>query len=111
VYGCAPVAYANLPPGQKARCPRPGEGVARQAPDFFHPPPNHIKGQAVFEEQYAEEHFRPIPCVAGADTVECILKQEFAEGERAKQAQKEIAARKAAAQRPPPLPDVRWRGR
>ncbi len=43
LFGCAPERYADLPPDERARCPKPGEGMAgNQAPDLMGGP-SHVK--------------------------------------------------------------------
>src|SRR5471032_2546701 len=44
LFGCAPEHYADLPPDEKAHCPKPGEGMAvNQPPDLLHPPKSRAK--------------------------------------------------------------------
>ncbi len=94
--------YANLSPERRKLCPRPGEGVAiQEAPDLLHPPRSQSKDEEHWQEQWAEDHWTPGPCPAGAIVVYCLMDQKIAEEERAKDANDHIAAKKAAALREP----------
>ena len=66
LFGCAPEHYADLPPDEKAHCPKPGEGLAtNQPPDLLNPPKSHAKDEAMWQEQWAEDHWVPAVCPPG----------------------------------------------
>lgn len=46
LFGCAPENYANLPPGARAHCVKPGEGMARNQPDDLIGGQSHVKDNA-----------------------------------------------------------------
>src|SRR3954468_20520584 len=63
LFGCAPEHYADLLPDERAHCPKPGEGMAvNQPPDPLAPPRSHAKDEALWQEQYAEDHYVPPIC-------------------------------------------------
>jgi hypothetical protein len=43
LFGCAPEHYADLPPDEKAHCPKPGEGMAVNQPPDLMGGPSHVK--------------------------------------------------------------------
>ncbi len=103
LFGCAPEAYANLPPEQKAHCQKPGEGVAiLQAPDPLNTR-SHVKDEAYWQEQFTEAHWMPADCT-GVDLTHCQMADLHAEHQRAEKANALIAAKKAAALKQPELP-------
>jgi hypothetical protein len=53
--GCAPESYASLTPDQKARCVRPGEGVAVQQAPGMMGSPSHVKDEAHWANALAHE--------------------------------------------------------
>ena len=106
LFGCAPETWSSLTPEQRAKCPRPGEGMTvRSAPDLLHPP-RQTKDEDYWQEQWAEDHWSPGPCPGGAPVVDCLLEQKRAEAKRAQEANDRIAAKKAAGLAEPkrPLP-------
>lgn len=97
--GCAPERYADLPPEQKARCARPGEGlVVKNAPNPLGEK-NHMKEEAYWQEEFDEAHWQPKLCQAGDGYLvyQCLINQTQAENARAGQARTERATRKATA--------------
>ncbi len=95
LFGCAPEHYADLPPDEKARCPKPGEGLAvNQPPDLLNPPKSHAKDEALWQEQWAEDHWVPPVCPpaeAFGAVVGCVLEQSIAENRRQQVARQKIA--------------------
>jgi hypothetical protein len=103
--GCAPESYANLPPDQKARCPRPGAGVAIQELPNLMGSPNPAKDEALWQEQWDEAHWMPALCDPREETVVlCLMHQEIAEYERAEDVRWHLARDKAAALQTPKYP-------
>ena len=43
LFGCAPEHYADLPPDERAHCPKPGEGMAVNQPPDLMGGPSHVK--------------------------------------------------------------------
>lgn len=104
LFGCAPENWSSLTPQQRSHCSRPGEGVAiQQAPPLL-VAPDHVKDKALWQEQWAEDHWMPALC--GDPT--CLMDQLHTEKERAKKARQKIADDKAAALQEPkrPLPET-----
>lgn len=110
LFGCAPERYADLPPDEKAHCPKPGEGMAvNQPPDLLHPPKSHAKDEALWQEQWAEDHWVPPICPPSETPVGfCVMHQAMAENRRAQVARQKIADDKAARLQEPkrPLPHI-----
>jgi hypothetical protein len=76
---CTPGNYENLPPERKARCTRPGEGVAVQQLPNPMGSPSHVKDEAHWEEVWAREQSPAmLPCLGFVDVI-CLLKK-VAEG-------------------------------
>ncbi|MBW8708608.1 MAG: hypothetical protein JF627_04985 [Alphaproteobacteria bacterium] len=114
LFGCAPEHYADLPPDERAHCPKPGEGMAvNQPPDLLNPPKSHSRDEAIWQEQWTEDHWVPALCppTNGPPIVTCVLRQAIAENHRRDAAWKKIADDKAARlqepKRPPPKIGVR----
>jgi hypothetical protein len=108
LFGCAPERYADLPPDEKAHCPKPGEGLAVNQPaDLLNPPKSHSKDEALWQEQLAERRWMPM-CTGDLDVAKCILRQTIAENHRAQAARQKIADDKAAALQEPkrPMPRI-----
>jgi hypothetical protein len=109
LFGCAPEQYANLTQDQRAHCPKPGEGLAKNDDrDLLTPPRSHAKMEAMWQEQWAEDHWAPAPCLP-SDSIPvavCLLGQSIAENRRRQAAWEKIAADRAAdlKPRPPPVP-------
>jgi hypothetical protein len=108
LFGCAPEHYAELTPDQRTHCPKPGEGMTRNDDkDLGSEPRGHAKYEARWQEQWAEDHWVPAPCLpADGGVAQCLLDQSIAENRRALAAQSKIAADEVAAQKakPPPMP-------
>lgn len=108
LFGCAPEHYADLPPDEKAHCPKPGEGLAvNQPPDLLNPPKSHSKDEALWLEEQAERRWMPA-CDGAVEVAKCLLRQTIAENHRAQAARQKIAEDKAARLQEPkrPLPRI-----
>jgi hypothetical protein len=108
LFGCAPERYADLPPDEKAHCPKPGEGLAvNQPPDLLNPPKSHSKDEALWLEEQAERRWMPA-CDGAVEVAKCLLRQAIAENRRAQAARQKIAEDKAARLQEPkrPLPHI-----
>ena len=55
LFGCAPEHYADLPPDEKAHCPKPGEGLAIQEKPNLMGTPSHVKDEAHWAAQLARK--------------------------------------------------------
>jgi hypothetical protein len=111
LFGCAPEHYADLPPDERAHCPKPGEGLAvNQPPDLLKPPKSHSKDEALWLEEQAEKHWST-ECAGAVEVAKCMIRQGWAESSRAAAARQKIADDKATAlqepKRPPPHIGVR----
>jgi len=110
LFGCAPEHYADLTPDQRAHCPKPGEGMAKNDDkDLGAEPRSHAKYEARWQEQWAEGHWAPAPCLPAGETVAlCLLGQSIAENRRRQAAWSKIAEDEAAALQEPkrPLPGI-----
>jgi hypothetical protein len=112
LFGCAPEHYAELTPDERAHCPKPGEGMAiNQPPDPLNPPKSHAKDEALWREQYAEDHWVPAVCPLGngpGDIAKCLMQQSRDEHHRQQDAWQKIEDQKAARlQQPkPPPPNI-----
>lgn len=63
LFGCAPENYADLPPDQRAHCPKPGEGLAiKEQPDLMGTP-SHVKDNARWANAMA--HKQTLPMLPG----------------------------------------------
>jgi hypothetical protein len=114
LFGCAPEHYADLTPDERAHCPKPGEGMAvNQPPDLLNPPKSHARDEAIWQEQWAEDHWVPALCPLGdaGAVVACVLQQSIAENHRREAAWQKIADDKAVRfqepKHPPPRIGVR----
>lgn len=108
LFGCAPERYADLPPDEKAHCPKPGEGLAvNPPPDLLNTPKSHAKYEARWQEDLAQRKWTAA-CTGDADVAKCMMHQAMAESRRAEIAQQSIAAEKAAALAEPkrPMPRI-----
>ena len=108
LFGCAPERYADLPPDEKAHCPKPGEGLAiNQPPDLLNPPKSHSKDEALWLEEQAERRWMPA-CEGAEEVAKCLMRQTIAENHRAQAARQKIADDKARALQEPkrPLPNI-----
>jgi hypothetical protein len=103
LFGCAPEKYGQLTPEERSHCPKPGEGLARNNDrDLATPPRSRSKLEAVWQEQWAEDHWVPTPCLPDpTGTAVCLLRQSIAENHRAQAAWGRIAADKEKALREP----------
>ena len=108
LFGCAPEHYDQLSPEDRAHCPKPGEGLARE-PDLAIPPRSHAKHEAYWQEQSRRARVSYGICSGGAvSTAQCLLEQDRAEHQREQEFDQQEAERKAAALQEPkrPLPDI-----
>jgi hypothetical protein len=108
LFGCAPEHYADLPPDERAHCPKPGEGLAvNQPPDLLNPPKSHAKDEALWLEEQAEKRWTAM-CVGADEVAKCMIRQGWAESSRAAAAREKIAEDKAARLQEPkhPLPRI-----
>jgi hypothetical protein len=112
LFGCAPEHYADLPPDERAHCSKPGDGMAKNDDkDLLAEPRSHAKYEAMWQEQWTEDHWLPAPCPpTGEKTVaQCLIEQAIAERRRAQAAWDKIAEDQAAALKPkillPPFPN------
>lgn len=108
LFGCAPERFADLPPDEKAHCPKPGEGLAvNQPPDLLNPPKSHAKDEALWLEELAERRWMPA-CEGAEEVAKCLMRQTIAENHRAQSARQKIADEKAARLQEPkrPLPNI-----
>jgi hypothetical protein len=105
LFGCAPERYAELAPDERAHCPKPGEGLARNDDrDLVTPPRSRAKLEAMWQEKWEEDHWVPGPCPpSDRPAVLCLLDQTIAENRRAATAWDKIAEDRAAALKPKPL--------
>lgn len=106
LFGCAPEHYAELSPEDRAHCPKPGKGLARE-PDLAIPPRSHAKDEPYWQEQFRRARVSYGICSGGAvTTAQCLLEQDRAEHQREQEFDRQEADRKAAAlqqpQHPPP---------
>jgi hypothetical protein len=105
LFGCAPERYADLTPDERAHCPKPGEGLAKNDDrDLVTPPRSRAKLEAMWQEKWDEDHWVPGPCLpSDRPAALCLLDQAIAENRRAAAAWEKIAADRAAALKPKPL--------
>jgi hypothetical protein len=108
LFGCAPERYASLTPDQRAHCPKPGEGLAKNDDrDLNNPPRSRAKLEAMWQEQWDEDHWVPGACLPGGGpgaTAMCMMAQGRGENHRTIAAWEKIADDKAAALKPKPPP-------
>jgi hypothetical protein len=108
LFGCAPERYADLPPDEKAHCPKPGAGLAvNQPPDLLNPPKSHSRDEALWLEEQAERRWMPARD-GPLEVAKCLMRQATAEKNRARAARQKIADDKARALQEPkrPLPPI-----
>lgn len=108
LFGCAPEHYAELSPQDRAHCPKPGEGLARE-PDLATPPRSHAKDEPYWQEQFRRARVSYGICSGGAvTTAQCLLEQDRAEHQREQEFDQQEADRKAAALQEPkhPVPNI-----
>jgi hypothetical protein len=110
LFVCAPEHYAELTPDERTHCPKPGEGMAiNQPPDLLNPPKSHAKDEAMWQEQWAEDHYVPPICPPSNTPVGfCVLEHAIAENHRQQAAWQKINEEKAARLQEPkrPLPKI-----
>jgi hypothetical protein len=63
LFGCAPEHYADLPPDEKAHCPKPGEGLAVNQPPDLMGERSHVKDNARWANAMA--HKTPVMLPGG----------------------------------------------
>lgn len=63
LFGCAPEHYADLPPDERAHCPKPGEGMAINQPPDLMGGPSHVKDNPRWANAMA--HKQPLPMLPG----------------------------------------------
>jgi len=63
LFGCAPEHYADLPPDEKAHCPKPGEGLAINQPPDLMGGPSHVKDNSRWANAMA--HKQTLPMLPG----------------------------------------------
>ena len=63
LFGCAPEHYADLPPDQRAHCPKPGEGLANREQPPLAGMRSHVKDNARWANAMA--HKQTIPMLPG----------------------------------------------
>ena len=111
LFGCAPENYGQLTPDERAHCPKPGEGMAKnQDNDLANPPRSHAKDEALWQEQWAEDHYVPPICPPsdGPPVGFCVMHQAMAEHHRQQDAWQKIEDQKAARLQGPkrPMPNI-----
>ena len=108
LFGCAPERYGALTREEQARCPPPGEGLARLSPDdrLLHPPKSHSRDAVMWEVTRAEREFTPNCFMNGVGDsgLACMMRQAGEERVRNKQAMAEYGFDKARRNVPPPPP-------
>ena len=105
LFGCTAEHYADLTPDERAHCPKPGEGLAKNEDrDLNSMPRSHAKLEAIWQEKWDEDHWMPGPCPpSDRPAVLCLLDQAIAENRRAAAAWDKIAQDRATALKPKPL--------
>ena len=108
LFGCAPENYARLSTEDRARCPPPGEGLAKLDDRNLLTLRSHAKDEAYWQEQWDRAHWRPGLCPVGKLVVRCLLDQVGAENHRAQAADTDIEVQKAARRQEPraALPNI-----
>jgi hypothetical protein len=75
LFNCAPENFANLSPEDRARCERPGEGLAVAQPPDLMGGKSHVKDEAHWQEELAREQSPTVlPCMGGLDVL-CLLQK------------------------------------
>lgn len=110
LFGCAPERYGLLTREEQARCPPPGEGMAR-LPDahLLTPPRSQSRDAVMWSEAVAARNFMP-NCTGLNSTSDCMMRQGREERRRAKQAMAEYDFERARRNVPPPPPKPIWVG-
>ena len=73
LFGCRLDLWSNLSAEQRARCPRPGEGVAIQEAPNLMGTRSHVKDEAHWEEEWAREKSPALLPCGGFVNVLCLL--------------------------------------
>jgi hypothetical protein len=106
LFGCAPEAYANLPPEDRAHCPKPGTAAPLTTEQELYPK-SHAKDAATWQEDLDERRFNYSGCMGtGELVVTCLIQMRDAENARAKSVRTQIESDKAKARAAdkPPIP-------
>jgi hypothetical protein len=75
LFNCAPENFANLSAEDRARCDRPGEGMAVAQPPNLLGGRSHVKDEAHWQEELAREQSPTVlPCMGGLDVL-CLLQK------------------------------------
>jgi hypothetical protein len=75
LFNCAPENYANLSAEDRARCARPGDGMAVAQPPNLLGGKSHVKDEAHWQEELAREQSPTVlPCMGGLDVL-CLLEK------------------------------------
>jgi cell division septation protein DedD len=108
LFGCAPEAYANLSPEDRAHCPKPGVNTPPTAEEELYPK-SHSKDAATWQEDLDERHYDSTICFGAALVAQCMVEAEQAEHQRAASVRQQIESDKRKAQVPagPPAPRSR----
>ncbi|MES2471547.1 MAG: hypothetical protein V4601_01775 [Pseudomonadota bacterium] len=113
LFACGPERYGLLTREEQARCPPPGEGLARLPDANLLSPPKSLSRDAVmWAEVVAAREFTPNCFMngSGGSNAACMIRQAQAERARAKQAMVEYQFDKARRNAPPPPPKPIWVG-
>lgn len=73
LFGCAPESYANLSSERRARCPRPGEGLAIGQPPDLMGTRSHVKNEAHWRQEWARVHSPALLPCGGFTNLLCLL--------------------------------------
>lgn len=97
LFGCAPEAYANLSPEDRAHCPKPGVHVPPSAEEELYPK-SHAKDAATWQEDLGERRFNYSGCMGTGELVAtCLIRTHDAEQARAAIVRQQIESDKAKA--------------
>ncbi len=115
LFACAPERYGLLTREEQARCPPPGEGLAR-LPDahLLTPPRSRSRDAVMWAEDRAAREFTPSCFMnawgGGQSETGCMMGQMLAERQRAKQTRIEYDFERARRNASPPPPKTLWVG-
>jgi hypothetical protein len=73
LFGCAPEHYADLPPTERAHCPKPGEGMAINQPPDLMRTRSHVKNEAHWRQEWERVHSPSLLPCGGFRDVMCLL--------------------------------------
>jgi hypothetical protein len=73
LFGCAPETYASLPPDERARCPKPAEGLALQRDPDLMGTRSHVKDEAHWRQEWARVHSPGLLPCGGLLDLMCVL--------------------------------------